>query len=78
MKEFVEKIIDFIQKSSYKKVIICGLSFGELVARRVLEQLSETDKLVYHISVCGISTLNDLSTQKLSILHTLNRVRKII
>jgi pimeloyl-ACP methyl ester carboxylesterase len=68
---YIQKIVTFLENYEYEKIIVCGLSFGELVARHLIATLPDTfkEKIILHISVCGVSTFQSLSEKKKRILY---------
>ncbi len=78
--DFLEEMIVFLQNSSYEEIIICGISFREIVARELLNRtpkpLQEHIKL--HISVCGVSTFDDLSHHKKKTVKLLYKTKYIL
>ena len=57
------QIIDYIKTNPYDEIVLMWLSFGEIVARRVIDALPPEikKKVKHHISLNWVSTANDLS-----------------
>ncbi len=70
-------IYRFIEDQKYEKVIICGLSFGEIIARDIITHIPKTLKwnLLHHISLCGVSTYQALSSEKRRLVHMSEYIR---
>lgn len=78
--DFLHDIIVFLENSSYDEIIICGISFGEIVAREILHKAPKSlqERIKLHISVCGVSIFNDLSHPKQKTVKFLYKVKYII
>lgn len=78
--DFLEEIVIFLEQSSYDEIIICGISFGEIVARELLYKASDKlqDRIKLHISVCGVSTFDDLSDHKKKTVKSLYKMKYVV
>lgn len=72
----IKQIIDYIKNRWFNEIILCGLSFGEIVCRKVLEKLpiEERKKIKKHISINWVTTQNELAFTQRSLLN----INKII
>ncbi len=78
--DFLDDIIIFLENSSYDEIIICGISFGEIVAREILHKAPQSlqKRIKLHISVCGVSTFSELSYEKQRTVKLLYKVKYIL
>ncbi len=77
---FLEEIIVFLENSSYEEVIVCGISFGEIVARELINRAPKhlQGRIKLHISVCGVSIFSELSYEKQRTVKLLYKVKYIL
>lgn len=65
--QVVDYLEQIVERDEKKEIILCAASAGEMLARRVYQRLNAPDRqhildrIMHHISVCGISTYNELS-----------------
>lgn len=76
----MEEIIVFLENSSYEEVIVCGISFGEIVARELINRAPKhlQGRIKLHISVCGVSIFSELSYEKQRTVKLLYKVKYIL
>lgn len=65
--QVVDYLRQLIARDEGKEFVICGVSAGEMLSRRVYEKLNTPEnehiipRIKHHFSVCGISTYDELS-----------------
>ena len=64
--EVLQQIIDYIYKNNDKEFIICSLSFGEIIARKLFKKLDENKKkqIKLYISISWVSTMDEINISK--------------
>lgn len=64
--EVIKQIVEYIEKSNCSVIILCWVSFGEIVISDILKELSPValQKIKLHISICWVSWMEDLTLPK--------------
>ena len=74
--QVIDYLAQLIARDSTKEFVLCGASAGEILARRVYEKLNTADythilkNIIYHFSVCGVSTFDNVATGQRLFLKT--------
>jgi hypothetical protein len=65
IESFTNDVIEYIEKSQFKEIVLVGLSFWEIVIRHLFEKMPAEmkDKIKHNISINWVSTKKEICTQ---------------